>query len=220
MGRSLVHLFTRDIVLGVHNTLAVSWFELPPWLVPLPASCYVGVIACLGDGISLLGWGDGSPRGFQPSPYTRCLEFSLSFFFLVDLFLLFNLPALGTHGEIMFRLSGTFWYAQQELARSSQSVQAEPLDPLAGHDLQACMTQASLEFSDSGSSGEIILVCLLRACLISCIECLWAPFTHELWWAQIQPCLPATLSSSAEPRICLLSHCDLPLRCHFPFIFL
>ena len=50
-------------------------------------------------------WGDGSPRGFQPSPYTRCLEFSLSFFFLDDLFLLFNLPALGTHGEIMFRLS-------------------------------------------------------------------------------------------------------------------
>ena len=36
---------------------------------------------------------------------------ALSFLFLssssalVDLFLLFNLPALGTHGEIMFRLS-------------------------------------------------------------------------------------------------------------------
>ena len=128
---------------------------------------------------------------------------------LVDLVLLFNLHALGTHGEIVFGLSELLVFATGAWIFHTLFRSRAPWTPMDPRALPA-LGWASLEFPDSGSSGEIILVCLLRACLISCIECLWAPFTLWTVTAQIQPCLPIPSLQVLNP----VSVCFPVVICH------
>lgn len=151
---------------------------------------------------------------------------ALSFLFLssssalVDLVLLFNLPALGTHGEIMFGLSELLVSATGAWLFHTLFREQSPMDP------HGPPGTPSLRTSFSGVS-RFWLFWRNHPSLL--VEGLSQDLVHWMSLGPIYPVncdganpalSPNTLSSSAEPRICLLSRCDLPLRCHFPFIFL